>query len=224
MPDPGQQSFVDFGEVPLRHGMTVGELARMYNEERGIHARLTVVPMQGWQRGDWYDSTGMQWINPSPNMRSLTEATLYSGVGLIEGTNVSVGRGTDTPFELVGAPWVNAAEFARFLNARQIPGVRFVPRNFTPVANPYANEICGGVNITVVEREFLDAPELGMELASALHELYPEQYKMEKLNLLLVNKTAFDALSSGEDPRRIAEDWIEPQKRFEQVRMKYLLY
>ncbi|HEU5336375.1 MAG TPA: serine hydrolase, partial [Terriglobales bacterium] len=125
--DPGTASFVNYFPEPVRHGMTMGELAQMFNSELHINAKLTVVPMQGWMRGDWYDSTSLTWVNPSPNLRSLTEATLYPGVGLIEGTNVSVGRGTDTPFELLGAPWIKARDLAQYLNAREIQGVRFVP-------------------------------------------------------------------------------------------------
>ncbi|HEX8925427.1 MAG TPA: exo-beta-N-acetylmuramidase NamZ domain-containing protein, partial [Terriglobales bacterium] len=135
LPDLGRESFVCYGRVPIRHGMTSGELAKMYNVERKIGARLTVVKMRGWQRGDWFDSTGQIWINPSPNMRSLTEATLYPGVGLIEGTNISVGRGTDSPFEIIGAPWIHATELAQYLNAREIRGVRFVPIEYTPTAS-----------------------------------------------------------------------------------------
>src|SRR5947209_16373012 len=130
--------------------------------------RLQVCPMQGWMRCHWFVSTALTWINPSPNLRSLTEATLYPGVGLVEGTNISVGRGTDTPFEVVGAPWVNAREFAQYLNQRQISGVRFVPVSFTPTSSNYAGQLCHGVNLVLIGREFLDAPELGMELASAL--------------------------------------------------------
>ena len=130
--DAGKESFTNYWTVPVRHGMTMGELAKMFNVERGINAKLTVVQMDGWQRGDWFDSTGLEWVNPSPNLRSVTEAALYPGVALIEGTNISVGRGTDTPFELVGAPWIKSKEFAAYLNARGIAGVRFVPMAFTP--------------------------------------------------------------------------------------------
>ena len=175
-------------------------------------------------RGDWYDSTGLSWINPSPNLRSLNEATLYPGVALVEGTNVSVGRGTDTPFELLGAPWINAGELAQYLNAREISGVRFVPVSFTPDTSNYGGQKCHGVNIIVIERNGFDAPELGIELASALHKLYPEQYHMERMIELLVNQSVFDAIAKGEDPRRIAEDWREPLEKFQQLRQKYLIY
>jgi uncharacterized protein YbbC (DUF1343 family)/CubicO group peptidase (beta-lactamase class C family) len=224
IPDPGHESFVNYFPVPVRHGMTMGELAKMFNSERNINARLTVIPMDGWMRGDWYDATGLPWINPSPNMRSLTEATLYPGVGLVEGTNVSVGRGTDTPFELLGAPWIKAKELTQYLNARNISGVRFVPITFTPSASNYSGQKCEGVNIFVLERNALDTGELGVELASALHKLYPEQYHMERLIELLGNQSVYDAIASGQDPRRIAEDWREPLEKFLQVRQKYLIY
>jgi uncharacterized protein YbbC (DUF1343 family)/CubicO group peptidase (beta-lactamase class C family) len=224
IPDPGHESFVNYFPVPVRHGMTMGELAKMFNTERNINARLTVIPMGGWMRGDWYDSTGLPWINPSPNMRSLTEATLYPGVGLVEGTNVSVGRGTDTPFELLGAPWIKGKELAQYLNARSISGVRFVPVIFTPSASNYSGQKCEGVNIFVVERNALDTGELGIELASALHKLYPEQYHMDRMIELLGNQSVYDAIASGQDPRRIADDWREPLEKFLQVRQKYLIY
>jgi uncharacterized protein YbbC (DUF1343 family)/CubicO group peptidase (beta-lactamase class C family) len=222
--DAGHESFVNYFPVPPRHGMTMGELAQMFNAERGINAKLKVVPMDGWLRGDWYDSTGLNWINPSPNLRSLHEATLYTGVALIEGTNVSVGRGTDTPFEWIGAPWIKGRELAEYLNARVIPAVRFVPVSFAPTAYPYSGQVCQGVNIVLLDRNTLDAPELGLELASALHKLYPKDYKMERLPELLINQAAYDALLAGQDPRRIAQDWRADLEKFQQIRQKYLLY
>ena len=224
IPDSGRESFVNYFPTPIRHGMTLGELAKLFNGERNLDARLTVVPMEGWTRGDWYDSTALPWINPSPNLRSLTEATLYLGVAAVEGTNVSVGRGTDTPFELLGAPWMKATELAQYLNARNISGVRFVPRSFTPSASAYAGEKCEGVNILLIERNAFDAPELGIELASALHKLYPTQFHMERMIELLLNQSVYDAVASGQDPRRIADDWREPLEKFLQIRQKYLIY
>jgi uncharacterized protein YbbC (DUF1343 family)/CubicO group peptidase (beta-lactamase class C family) len=216
--------FTAYSETPVRHGMTVGELAKMWNTERRINAKLTVVPVEGWQRGDWFDSTGLLWISPSPNMRSLTEATLYPGVGLVEGTNISVGRGTDTPFEVVGAPWINATEFASYLNETLIPGVRFVPINFGPTTGPYASLLCKGVNIIVTDRNILDAPLLGIELAGALHKLYPNEFKLDKMNDILVNRAVLDALQRDEAPPRIADDWRDALDRFMEVRKKYLIY
>jgi uncharacterized protein YbbC (DUF1343 family)/CubicO group peptidase (beta-lactamase class C family) len=224
IPDPGHESFVNYYPVPVRHGMTMGELAKMFNSERNLNARLTVIPMEGWMRGDWFDATALTWINPSPNLRSLTQATLYPGVGTVEYTNVSVGRGTDTPFELLGAPWIKGTELAQYLNARNISGVRFVPTTFTPSASNYSGEKCEGVNIVLIERNALEAAELGIELASALHKLYPEQWHMQRLIELLNNQSVYDAIAAGEDPRRIAEDWREALDKFIQVRQKYLIY
>jgi uncharacterized protein YbbC (DUF1343 family) len=222
--DAGLENFTNYWTVPVRHGMTIGELAKMFNTERNINAKLTVVAMEGWERGDWFDSTGLAWINPSPNLRSVTEAALYPGVGLIEGTNVSVGRGTDTPFEVVGAPWMKSRELAAYLNARGIAGVRFVPVTFTPASSNYSGQKCEGVNLVLTDRNALDAPEMGIELAAALRKLYPADYKMERMMELLVNQKAYDGLVAGEDPRRIAQDWQENLNKFEELRKKYLLY
>jgi uncharacterized protein YbbC (DUF1343 family)/CubicO group peptidase (beta-lactamase class C family) len=224
MSEAGRKSFVNYGPVPVRHGMTLGELAQMFNAEHNIHAKLTVVPMQGWMRGDWFDETDVEWTNPSPNLRSLTEATLYPGVALIEGTNVSVGRGTDTPFELLGAPWINARELSAYLNEREIPGVRFIPVTFTPSASNYAGQSCRGVNIFLTGRGFLDAPELGLDLAAALQKLYPEQFHIEKMVDILANQAVYEALTRGEDPRRIALDWQDDLNKFEKLRERYLIY
>jgi len=222
--DEGKESFTNYWTLPVRHGMTMGELAKMFNTERGINAKLTVIPMEGWERGDWFDSTGQVWVNPSPNLRSVTEAALYPGVGLIEGTNVSVGRGTDTPFEVVGAPWIKSKELAAYLNARGIPGVRFVPVTFTPTSSAYSGQECQGVNVVLTDRNGFEGPELGIELAAALHKLYAADFKIEHMQGLLVNQTAYDALMAGQDPRRVAQDWMEGLEKFEKVREKYLIY
>ena len=222
--DAGRASFVSYWQTPIRHGMTIGELAQMFNGELHLGAQLTVVPMEGWMRGDWFDSTGREWVNPSPNMRSLNEATLYPGIGMIEGTNISVGRGTDTPFEVVGAPWIDALGLSQYLNAREIGGVRFVPVHFTPASSNYANELCAGANLIVTDRNALDAPELGAEIASALLKLYPAQYKIANLDTLMVSHASFEAIAAGKDPRRVAEDWQDGIEPFELLRAKYLLY
>ena len=224
MSDEGTEKFTNYFPEPVRHGMTLGELAKMVNAERHLGARLDVVAMEGWQPGDWFDSTGLPWVNTSPNLRSVTEAILYPGVAEIEGTNVSVGRGTDSPFEVVGAPWIKAREFSTYMNARGIQSVRFVPIVFTPSSSNFAGERCEGVNLIVLDRNTLDSPELGIELASALHKLYPNDFKLEKMMDLLSNQTVYDAIQSGEDPRRIAEDWQERLDTFIRMREKYLLY
>jgi uncharacterized protein YbbC (DUF1343 family) len=222
--DKGRESFTNYGEIPVRHGMTIGELARFYNSEREIRARLTVIAMEGWQRGDWLDATGVRWVNPSPNMRSLTEATLYPGIAILEATNISVGRGTDTPFELLGAPWIQAMDLAAYLNGRAIGGVRFVPTDFTPTADLYAQKKCGGVNIILTDRNALDAPELGIEIASALHTLYPDQFELKNFDKLMLNDASARAISAGEDPRRVWMEWNDAIEAFKAVRAKYLLY
>jgi uncharacterized protein YbbC (DUF1343 family) len=222
--DKGRENFINYGQIPIRHGMTIGELARFYNSERGINSKLKVIPMEGWQRVDWLDSTGILWVNPSPNMRSLTEAILYPGLGILESTNVSLGRGADTPFELVGAPWIQPRELAAYLSARSLSGVRFVPTEFTPNASTYAQQKCGGVNIIVTDRNALDSPELGIEIASALHSLYPRQFEMKNLDNLMLNKATLDAITAGQDPRRVWLDWVEAIELFKPIRAKYLLY
>ena len=222
--DSGRESFVSYWQTPVRHGMTIGELAKMFNAERGIKAKLTVVPMQGWIRGDWFDSTGELWVDPSPNMRSLTAAALYPGIGMIEASNISVGRGTDTPFELVGAPWINSIDLAKYLNSRDLAGVRFIPVEFTPDNSAYARQKCKGVQIVVTDRNALDAPELGIEFASALQSLYSTEYKIAGVDTLMVSKGSVDTIAAGQDPRRVAEQWRDGLERFEALREKYLIY
>lgn len=222
--DRGSESFVSYGSVPVRHGMTIGELARFYNGERSIGANLNVIVMEGWQRGDWFDSTGRIWVNPSPNMRNLTEATLYPGIGMIEATDISVGRGTDSPFELIGAPWIEPLALAASLNARNMDGVRFVPTYFTPTSSVYAQQRCGGVNLLLTGRESLDAPRLGIEIAAALAQLYPTRFNIAPISVLARNKATLTALQNGEDPLRIVEDWREAIGQFNLRRVKYLLY
>jgi uncharacterized protein YbbC (DUF1343 family) len=222
--DAGRESFVSYWRLPVRHAMTVGELARLFNAEKKIGANLHVVPMEGWIRGDWFDSTGRTWVNPSPNLRNLTEAALYPGIGMIEGANISVGRGTDTPFEVVGAPWIDARALAASLNARQIEGVRFIPITFTPDSSNYAHQLCNGVNIAITYRDGIDAPEVGLEIAAALWKLYPGQFKIDALDALIRNRATLAALKDGQDPRRIAEDWQEALQDFQHIREHYLLY
>ena len=225
MSDPDVVSYVNYMPEPVRGGMTVGELAQFFNGERHLGAKIRVIQMEGWIRGDWYDSTGLVWINPSPNLRSLTQATLYPGVAMVEGTNVSVGRGTDTPFEVLGAPWINGKQLSDYLNARNIQGVRFVPINFTPAAgSKYGGQNLGGVNIVLLNRDFMDATELGIELASALHALYPAQWETKELVLLVGSHKVVDEIMAGEDPRRIQQDWMDDLQKFVDARKKYLIY
>lgn len=223
--DANSESYVNVAPIPVRHGMTLGELARYFNGEYALHAPLIVVAMQGWQRGDWFDATGLTWTNPSPNLRSLPEAILYPAIGLIETTNISVGRGTDTPFQYVGAPWIDGRALAQHLNARFLPGIRFVPVNFTPQPPyPYAKQLCHGIELVVTGRNVLDTPELGLEIATALHKLYPEQYQLGKIDTLLSNREVLHDLETGRDPQRTDEDWQQALQTFQEKRKPYLLY
>jgi uncharacterized protein YbbC (DUF1343 family)/CubicO group peptidase (beta-lactamase class C family) len=218
------ESFVGYFPLPARHGMTVGELAAMFNGEKQLGAKLHVIKMRGWERMDWYDETGLSWVNPSPNLRNLTETTLYPGLVLVEGANVSVGRGTDTPFELLGAPWIDGKKLAAYLNDRQIQGVRFLPVDFTPRQDRFADEVCHGVQIFLLDRDALDSPEMGVEIAAALYKLFPNDFQIDK-NLPLVGAHwVLDAIKAGRDPRRIAYRWQEPLARFRKLRARYLLY
>jgi SSS family transporter len=237
--DPGLESYTDYMPLPIRHGLTLGELARYINGERHlptalpdvqvpINAHLTVVSMQNWTRSEYFDQTRLPWTNPSPNLRNVTAATLYPGVALLEPTNVSVGRGTPTPFEHFGAPYIDASQLAAYLTARKIRGVTFAPTSF-PVddtANhyPYHGQTIPGIQITLTDRNTLDAPELGIELLSALHHLYPTQFNLAKAERLVASVNTMLALDNNDDPRSIAASWASDLAAFKQRRTPYLLY
>lgn len=222
--DADKFSFTSYYSIPVRHGMTTGELARFFNEERKIGAEVRVVKTENWRRAMWFDATGLEWVNPSPNMRSLTEATLYPGVGLLETTNVSVGRGTDTPFEVLGAPWIDGQKLASHLNARHIPGVRFVPVRFTPKTSVFKNEECRGVNIIVTDRTRLQSVTMGMEIAVALHQLYPADWKVESYLRLLANADTLERLERGDSADAIVRSWAASLEQFRRARARALLY
>lgn len=213
-----------FPAMPIRHGMTLGELAKLFNAENKIGADLTVVAMKNWRRDDWFDDTTLPWINPSPNMRNMNEAALYTGIGAIEGTNVSVGRGTDTPFEHVGAPWIDGVQLADALNARAVAGVRFYPVRFTPVSSKYANEECRGVFIIVTDRAALRPVRVGLEIASALSRLYPARYQLDLAARLFGSRDTLARIRTGDDPAAIAASWGAAEARWRLLRSKYLLY
>jgi uncharacterized protein YbbC (DUF1343 family)/CubicO group peptidase (beta-lactamase class C family) len=224
MRDADLKSFVSYFPLPLRHGMTVGELAEMFNSENKIGAKLRVIKMRGYQRNDWYDETGLHWVAPSPNLRTLTEATLYPGVAMIEGANVSVGRGTETPFELLGAPWIEGEKLAAYLNKRNIQGVRFVPRDFTPTEDRYAHRLCHGIQVVLADRQRLDAAVLGIEIASALYRLYPRDFQLDRTLGLIGARWVLQAIADGQDPASIALRWQDALDEFRKLRAKYLLY
>ena len=222
--DEGSESFVAFHSLPVRHGMTIGELALMFRAELKLDVDLEVIEVEGWQRSQLFDQTGLLWTNPSPNMRSLTQAVLYPGVGLIEMTNVSVGRGTDTPFELVCAPWIDARQFASRLNHAGLAGVRFVPVRFVPASSRFANETCGGVNIIVTDRARFHPLSTGIQLMCSLKELYTEKWETKNLNTLLGSKVTIDAIQSGLVEKEIEPLWAEELARFLNRRRRFLRY
>ncbi len=223
--DPDLTSFVTYYPLPLRHGMTIGELARLFNAERKVGADLHVVALQNWQRGDWFDSTGLAWVDPSPNIRSLNAALLYPGVAMLEGSKTySVGRGTDAPFEQIGADWIRGPELAAYLNQRFIPGVRFYATRFKPTSSNFANRQVEGVRLTIVNREAFDSSRLGLELAAAIRQLYPAKLAIEENLRLIGNRRAIAQLNSGEDPELVLQSGQDALRALLKLREPYLLY
>lgn len=222
--DKDKLSFVGYFPLPIRHGMTVGELAQLFNAENKIGADLHVIPMEGWQRSDWYDSTGLLWLNPSPNLRSTNAAVVYPAVELLLAGGVSVGRGTDAPFEQFGAPWMDSTKLAGYLNRRNLPGLRFYPIEFTPASDVFAGRRCRGVRLLLVDRERVDVGRLGVELIAALAKLDPDRFALGKTIALLGSTATLEQLKAGVDPQRIVESWGDDLRRFRTLRQKYLLY
>jgi uncharacterized protein YbbC (DUF1343 family) len=223
--EAGLVSFVGCFPMPVRHGMTVGELARMYAGEKKLRVKLDVVAMQGWQRGDWLDSTGLAWVNPSPNMRGLNAALLYPGIALLEySPHYSVGRGTDAPFEQVGADWIKGVELAAYLNRRLIPGVRAYPTRFTPASSNFAGKNVEGIRFVITSREAFNSTRLGLELAAALLQLYPGKIRLPANQELIGNRKTIQDLEAGDDPRLIEQEQEETLRGFLRRREKYLLY
>ena len=223
--DDSAVSFIGYlPAMPIRHGMTMGELARLFNAEKKINASLTVVAMKNWRRDAWFDETGLTWIGPSPNMRNLHQATLYPGIGAFEGSNISVGRGTDTPFEQVGAPWIDGVRLAEALNARQLPGVRFYPVRFTPATSKFSGEECQGVFMVITDRSSLRPVRVGAELAAALIKLFPGKFDVDASARLFGSTAGLARLKAGDDPATIAASWASAEGRWRLLRSKYLLY
>jgi uncharacterized protein YbbC (DUF1343 family)/CubicO group peptidase (beta-lactamase class C family) len=222
--DPDFESFIAHHALPVRHGMTVGELARLFNAERTIGVDLNVVSCEGWRRADLYDQTGLTWINPSPNMRSLTEALLYPGVGLLEASNLATGRGTDTPFERVGAPYIDPPAFSKALNELGLSGVRFVPIRFTPKERQFANKECRGVQILITDWSRFDPLDLGIGMAITLHRLYPTTWEPAGFLKMLADRPSYQAMLDGKSLVDVRAVWTEELNTFRRVRAKYLLY
>ncbi len=217
-------SFIAAHTIAVRYGLTIGELGQMMNAERKIGADLRVIKMENWSRSMWFDETGQTWINPSPNMRSLTEATLYPGIGMLETTNVSVGRGTDTPFEVVGAPWLDGQKLAKYLNERNLKGVRFIPIRFKPNASVFKDEQVNGVNIVITDRRSFQSVRTGIEIAAALRKLYPADWQVDRYARLLVNAEILDLVKRGETPENIEKVVQRHVDEFAKRRASFLLY
>jgi uncharacterized protein YbbC (DUF1343 family) len=179
--------------------------------------------MKHWSRDDWFDATGLSWVNPSPNMRNMVAASLYTGIGAVEAANVSVGRGTDSPFEVLGAPWIDGPRLAAELNGRALPGVRFYPLDFTPTASKFASEVCHGVFMIVTDRERLHPVRVGFEVASALYRMFPGAFEVDRAGRLF-GADAVRRIRSGEDPEAVATAWVRAESAWRLLRAKYLRY
>ncbi|MEM2742032.1 MAG: DUF1343 domain-containing protein [Nitrososphaeria archaeon] len=229
--EPQFRSFVGIGSIPIRHGMTVGELAAMFNKEYKINANLMVVKMEGWRRAMWFDDTGLVWVPPSPNMPTLNTATIYPGTCLLEGTNVSEGRGTTKPFEVIGAPWINYTKLSENLNARSLPGLLFRKTCFIPTFSKYAGKRCYGIQVHVVNREICKPVEAGLHIIDAIYKYHSEHFEWRKTQ---DGRYFFDLLMGSEKVRQkiegqtpiseIVESWRDELLRFMSKRREYLLY
>ncbi len=224
MLDRNRSSFVGYFPMPVRYGMTLGELAQMFKGENKIEVDLHVIAMKDWHRRDLFGATGLYWIPPSPNLRSLDASILYPGIEILQAAGISVGRGTDTPFEQFGAPWIHASELARELNGRFIPGVRFVPTRFTPAAGLYYNILCEGIALVITDRSSLNSMLMGLEIAAALNKLYPKQFVLGNIIELVGSASTVERMKKGDAPTRIVNDWADELEAFRKMRAKYLIY
>ena len=224
MLDRDKLNFVGYFPMPIRYAMTLGELAQMFNAEDKIGADLHVIAMKNWHREDPYEATGLAWIPPSPNLRSLNAALLYPGIEILQAGGVSVGRGTDTPFELFGAPWIHGVELAQELNRQYVPGVHFVPTRFTPDSALYKGELCEGISLVITDRASLNSMLMGLVIASTLQKFYPDHFALDKIIELVGNSDTMAKLNSGESPFRIVWDWQHDLEAFRAMRAKYLIY
>jgi uncharacterized protein YbbC (DUF1343 family) len=224
MLDPDKISFVAYYRLPIRYGLTIGELAQLFNSENHINADLHVIQLKNWHRNFFFESTSLRWVPPSPNLRTLKGSLLYPGLEILQNAGVSVGRGTEAPFEEFGAPWINGEEVAAELNARDLVGVHFVNQPFVPVSGLYTGRRCGGVGIRVTDRNTLRSMRVGMEIAAILQKKYPKDFDASKLILLLGNADTVSALQAAMPPERIIASWSNDLTTFDSVRRKYFLY
>jgi uncharacterized protein YbbC (DUF1343 family) len=224
MLDADKTGFVAYFPVPVRYGLTIAELAQLFNTENHINCELHVIAMKNWHRNYFYESTSIRWIPPSPNLRTLKGSILYPGLEILQNAGVSVGRGTEAPFEEIGAPWINGEEVAEALNARNLPGVHFANQPFIPVSGLYAGQRCGGVGIRVTDRAAVRSMRIGLEIAALLQKKYPEQFDASKTIVLLGNDATVAQLKAGTAPEQIIASWATQLAEFDQLRRKYFLY
>ncbi len=224
MLDADKTNFVGYFPLPVRYGLTIGELAQLFNAENHIGADLHVIAMRNWHRNYFFESTGIKWIPPSPNLRTTKGSILYPGIEILQNAGVSVGRGTQTPFEEFGAPWLNGDEVASALNGRHLPGLHFTAQPFIPIVGLYSGERCGGVAVRITERGAVRSMPMGLEIAMILHRLYPQQFDPEKLLLLIGNSDTIQQLQSGTLSEKIVASWAASLSTFDQIRRKYFLY
>lgn len=224
--DADKLEFTAFRTIPLVHGMTIGELAQFYNGEGRMNCKLTVIPMQGWTRGMWWNNTGVKWVNPSPNLRSPEQALFYPAVGLLESTNIAVGRGTDKPFEQFGAPYIDGRRLADELNRFDLPGVTFAPATWVPndKIHKFHGQTINGVRLTLTDRNKIDAVKMGMVFAWTLNKLYPNDWKREGVLRMAKNDEVEQKLYTLEDPRKANEIWTDELDAWKATRAKYLIY
>jgi len=224
MLDADKASFVAYYPLPVRYGLTIGELAQFFNAENHINAELHVVPMKNWRRNYFFESTGIRWIPPSPNLRTMKGAITYPGLEILQAAGVSVGRGTETPFEQFGAPWMDGEKMAAALNAAQLPGLKFAAHSFIPVSGLYMGRRCGGVSIRIADRAAVRAMRLGIQIAVLLESMYPQDFAGEKTITLLGNSETVAKLKDGASAADILASWQNSLAQFEQTRRKYFLY
>lgn len=224
MLDAGKTNFVAYFPLPVRYGLTIGELAQLFNAENHIECDLHVISMKNWHRNYFFESTGMRWVPPSPNLRTLKGAVLYPGIEILQKAGVSVGRGTETPFEEFGAPWMHGDEVASALNNRRLPGLHFVNQPFIPVTGLYAGQRCGGAGVRITDRQAVRSMRMGMEIASVLKKLYPTNFDPAKLIELIGNERTIQQLQQETPPEQIVASWAADLSAFDSVRRKYFLY
>jgi uncharacterized protein YbbC (DUF1343 family) len=224
MLDADKTGFVAYFPLPVRYGLTIGELAQLFNDEKQIHCDLHVLQMKNWHRNYFYENTGLRWIPPSPNLRTMKGAILYPGLEILQSAGLSVGRGTEAPFEEFGAPWLDGEEVAEALNARNLPGVHFANQPYIPVSGLYAGQHCGGVGIRVTDRAAVRSMRVGLEIAALLGKKYPEHFDVSKTIVLLGNQATVDQLKAGTPPEQIIAGWGMDLAKFEQIRKKYFIY